>query len=131
MVEANKLSKSYPKKSALYFIAALALSACGGQEGTVRVYEKYATHCDADSKQERAGFILQCIENANPKSDEEPEDWILKCQRMAEETLCDKAVVEITEVCDRSDIFRTRCSSWAWRELNREVKAPTMAASED
>jgi hypothetical protein len=30
-----------------------------------------------------AKFILDCIENANPKSDEEPEDWLHICERMA------------------------------------------------
>ena len=37
---------------------------------------------------EVADFALTCIENANPKSDEEPEDWIDKCQNMAMNLLC-------------------------------------------
>ncbi len=33
-------------------------------------------------------WILHCIEKANPKSDEDPEDWVKQCQRTAEEIHC-------------------------------------------
>jgi hypothetical protein len=40
---------------------------------------------DPSLKEKAAAFILKCIENANPKSDEEPEDWIHKCRDFAED----------------------------------------------
>lgn len=46
---------------------------------------KVKSNCD---KQKQAEFILKCIENANPKSDEEPEDWITICQAMSEDLFC-------------------------------------------
>lgn len=44
--------------------------------------------CDLTTSEVRASFILSCIKNANPHSDEEPEDWIKICQTMAEKTYC-------------------------------------------
>jgi hypothetical protein len=41
-----------------------------------------------ESNERRASFILQCIENANPKSDEEPEDWLYICERMSIDLYC-------------------------------------------
>jgi hypothetical protein len=37
----------------------------------------------------RAEFVLSCAENANPKSDEEPEDMLRECDRIARDTFCD------------------------------------------
>ncbi len=69
------------------FIASLFfLSGCEDQHRTV---ERSRLICQEETKKPRADFILKCIGNANPKSDEEPEDWIYKCKVMAEETFCD------------------------------------------
>jgi len=51
-----------------------------------RYYVHDAVTCDKPSKElaaKREKFILTCIKNGNPKSDEEPEDWIGKCENMA------------------------------------------------
>ena len=47
-------------------------------------------HClpDDDRQTERAEFVLQCALNANPKSDEEPEDMLNECHRIASSTFC-------------------------------------------
>lgn len=35
------------------------------------------------TEEKAAAFILDCLANANPLSDEEPEDWIRNCERFA------------------------------------------------
>ena len=93
-------------------LIALLVAGCSDRNEE-RTVIRYKTHCLADSKEARANFILQCISNANPKSDEEPEDWIRQCQKMAEETYCDSMPVEITQVCGSS-------SGCFWPEISRK-----------
>jgi hypothetical protein len=65
------------------------LTACGGDgkpfEYTKRISEPV---CTDETIAQRAEFTLQCITNANPKSDEEPEDWLHKCEDMAVSLYC-------------------------------------------
>jgi hypothetical protein len=79
----------------LSFIALIA----GCDKGELRDVTRHKHHCTSETKTERSDFILQCIKNANPKSDEEPEDWIRDCQKMAEETHCPKVKMIITQEC--------------------------------
>jgi hypothetical protein len=44
--------------------------------------------CLSDTSKDRHDFILDCIKNGNPYSDEEPEDWITECEEMAENLYC-------------------------------------------
>ena len=81
-------------KSITVFILLFSLTACGEDEYSTEMKEK--TVCDESSKSKRANFILSCIKNANPKSDEEPEDWIKDCQYIAEETYCELKTVKVT-----------------------------------
>jgi hypothetical protein len=62
----------------------LALTGCG------KDYTNYAIEpdCSEVESEPRASFILACLQNANPKSDEEPEDWIRQCETMAENAYC-------------------------------------------
>jgi hypothetical protein len=46
--------------------------------------------CDKQSTIERANFILKCIKNANPKSDEAPEHWLTICEDISKRTYCKK-----------------------------------------
>jgi hypothetical protein len=71
-----------------------ALTACGEDE--YATYLRQELVCDASSVSQRSDFILTCIKNANPKSDEEPEDWITYCQDMAKETYCELKTVKVT-----------------------------------
>lgn len=50
----------------------------------IRVVETY-NQCN---KKDQSVFILDCIKNANPKSDEEPEDWIYMCKNMSLDLFC-------------------------------------------
>ena len=92
---------NYMMLSVIFLILMVSLSGCTDRNNT-RIIYKYDTYCNMDSAPDRAEFILQCIKNANPRSDEEPEDWITKCQYMAEKTLCPKVKIEITQRCGSS-----------------------------
>lgn len=59
---------------------------------------------DDDLMQQRADFVLQCANNANPRSDEEPEDMLRECDRIAGTTFCEW--------------------TWAAREWNRSHWTP-------
>ena len=59
--------------------------------------------CDHSTVDKRAEFTLSCISNANPKSDEEPEDWIRLCQKMAIKNYCPSKPVTVIQnrVCNQ------------------------------
>ena len=95
-------------------IIALCIPFYGCSEKT-RVIELNAHHCSMDSSKYRAEFILNCVSSANPKSDEEPEDWIQICQQMAEETLCP----EVTMLISQRHCNGPGCG---WIETHREPK---------
>lgn len=40
---------------------------------------------------ERADKIIACVAAANPKSDEEPEDWLRICNEMMRDALCPRS----------------------------------------
>lgn len=107
-------------KKALSLAVALTVLLCAGcgsdKKGELRTYVKNDNHCTLESAEKRAAFILACINNANPKSDEEPEDWIRQCQYMAEQTLCPVKPIEITEKCGSSTFGGC---DW-WREQDRK-----------
>lgn len=98
---------------ALVFLA-IALSV-GCDKGEIRTLERNDNFCTTESKEERAHFILQCIENANPKSDEEPEDWIVKCEDISTRTFCKEITVMITQECSSN-------LGCIWREIRRRPK---------
>jgi hypothetical protein len=54
------------------------------------VHKDTSYQCSTDNAEVRAAFILKCIEAANQKADEEPEDWLYLCQKFATETYCPK-----------------------------------------
>lgn len=78
----------------LLSVLLVSLSGCSDQE---RVIDKIEIICSDTSKKERAEFTLQCIKNANPNSDEEPEDWIYMCERMAKKNFCDEETVSVRQ----------------------------------
>jgi len=102
-------------KTIILIVLALLLIACD-RELEFRTYEKMDMHCDGSSREEIAAFTLQCIENANPHSDEEPEDWIGKCKQMADATYCPVIMLEITERIGGGHVER-------WREISRIPKS--------
>ncbi len=110
---------------ALIVIVFLALiSGCTGksEKGELKEFEEYKTHCDEKSADDRAEFILQCLKNANPKSDEEPEDWIYQCQNMAEDTLCPSLTVIVTKKCKSTYDFSNKCRWYSATVVDIKVK---------
>ena len=84
------------KKWEYYFSSAIYIGLliflivqCSGCKEDYVIQTEYFV-CSDDTVEDRAQFVLECIENANPKSDEEPEDWIGICQRMADSNYCKK-----------------------------------------
>ena len=72
-------------------ILAVFLSGCSNPNNPLEDWEPTTiTKCSDSVTESIARFTLKCIENANPKSDEEPEDWINVCKDMAESTYCKK-----------------------------------------
>jgi len=95
-------------------VMAVTVSGCGDSAGITREYVENTLYCPASSSKEVGAFILQCIGNANPMSDEEPEDWIEACQITAEQTLCQKTPMQVSEECMYGG---TTCGKW--REVSR------------
>jgi hypothetical protein len=78
--------------------AAIIVVALSGCSKPFEEFTKMETTkvCDSADSDKRATFILQCIKNANPKSDEEPEDWLYKCERFSDNLFCMDMEVEFT-----------------------------------
>jgi len=106
------------RKNILWCLLALFMVGCTDQEET-KIRVKTDNYCQLDTAKERADFILQCVKDANPHSDEEPEDWIRMCQYMAEDTLCRNVDFEITYGREGS----------VWTELRR--RPMTQITNED
>lgn len=105
------------KKAKITIVLALTVSILAGcsDRNETRTVEITDLHCSADSAEKRAEFTLQCIANANPKSDEEPEDWITKCQYMAEKNFCPVKTFIKTQRCGSN-------LGCIWVETKRELK---------
>ena len=58
----------------------------GCEKNPITTVHQY--YCSYESQDKRAVFISECIKNANPMSDEEPEDMIKGCTRAAENLYC-------------------------------------------
>lgn len=86
------------KLKTLLVVGLLSVGLVGCNEQEPIDYNLRLSNCKQDTAKERAAFILACIKNANPLSDEEPEDWMRECQIMAEETLCETATFKVTMV---------------------------------
>ncbi len=91
---------------------AVVLFGCEAAERT-RTITEY--DCNTSTAQDRAEFILDCLEAGNPKSDEEPEDWIPLCMRKADQLFCKKRKFVVTE---------TKKVGGFWTETHRRPLAP-------
>lgn len=58
--------------------------------GCERIVVTSEYQCNKDTLEQRASFTLDCIKNANPMSDEDPEDWIAVCEETSIRTYCEK-----------------------------------------
>ncbi|CAN8141436.1 hypothetical protein THIOSC15_2930020 [uncultured Thiomicrorhabdus sp.] len=105
----------------LTLLLLLVLPGCTSREGEVPTTQTYKHVCDDNTVTQRADFIINCVRNANPKSDEEPEDWITLCQTMAEETYCPNKEVLQTHRCDFTGMFG-ECRHFDYKLIKEEVK---------
>ena len=81
-------------------LVSLRLMSCGeNQFGTEKDFIEYGEYCPVETIEKRASFTLECIKNGNPKSDEEPEDWIRICKDMAKDLYCTEARFNVTRKC--------------------------------
>ena len=67
------------------WLIALVLIGCSKESSINKIHQSY---CSYESQEKRALFTSECIKNANPMSDEEPEDMILGCVKAAESIYC-------------------------------------------
>lgn len=47
-----------------------------------------------EDKDKQARFLLDCIKNGNPMSDEEPEDLVSQCEQTSENVVCPQTCVK-------------------------------------
>jgi len=95
-------------KCTLLLAVSLTALLSAGCDDKVRLTTEY--DCDKGVAQKKSGFILQCLSNANPRSDEEPEDWILYCEDMAKRTFCAAVEYKYTYTFDRQFISKEKLS---------------------
>lgn len=72
--------------ASVFIIGMVVLCGCDKDVNDVR-WEK-VDQCTAKQNEKLAPWVNECIKNANPKSDEEPEDWIYMCKNMGKEMFC-------------------------------------------
>lgn len=92
-------------------ILTVILVGCGSKVGEKKQSTVDIVNCPVEKQSDIADFTLQCIANANPKSDEEPEDWIGMCRTMAVETYCEITQQVVTKTCVHGS--STACYEWA------------------
>ncbi len=81
----------------IMLILSIALLGGCNDEVKTRQFSDIRTICHDSSIENRKNFILECIKNANPYSDEEPEDWIGKCERFSKNLYCKDTRVLVTQ----------------------------------
>ncbi len=72
------------------------LTGCGTRDRPPKQADYWENHCDGTKIEARSNFILQCAKNANPMSDEEPEDLVKQCERTSLNLYCPKREVTVT-----------------------------------
>lgn len=90
------------------FVALLFVIAGCDTEDKYRTIDRLDRICPTGSEDKIASFSLDCMKSANPKSDEEPEDWINQCMIMAKEAYCPEKRVTVHQ--------RKPHNSW-WRDV--------------
>lgn len=77
------------RKIIVLVVCALAICGCEEEEKLPYTRLEVHRHCPESIRGDLDRFVLGCIENANPNSDEEPEDWIELCAEMGEKIHCE------------------------------------------
>lgn len=95
-----------------YLILVLFLTGCTDYP-EFKERTKTKDFCVKLTEGKRASFILQCLKNTNPKSDEDPEDWMRICGEMAVETYCEQKKVIVT--------YKRDCNGCGWNQVKPGV----------
>lgn len=93
-----------------YMIPVLLLAAgCFG--GDRWPYLKYEHRCTTEEQREKlATWVAQCIKDANPMSDEEPEDWVYQCEITGSKMLCEEVPVVVYIPCAQCTWKKVSCA---------------------
>jgi len=88
----------------LYTIVAICtlLSLTGCSKPVPVTEQSWERFCPEESIPKRAEFVLQCVKNANPMSDEEPEDMVAECGHTAEKIFCPLTKVYVTRMSNKT-----------------------------
>ena len=78
-------------------IGLLLVVGCEFKKPNVRVRTRKEKICNKNTVNKRKDFILNCIKNANPKSDEEPEDWIYICENISKNVFCVEKLIHVKQ----------------------------------
>lgn len=92
-------------KKVYLIIAVLSLAllaGCGSRRGEVYSRVSADNWCEGHEVEYR-DFVASCIKDANPKSDEEPEDWISQCEQTGKRIICPIRSTVTTYLCTNSD----------------------------
>lgn len=71
----------------------------------------YHKECTPEQTEKLSTWILECIKNANPLSDEDPEDWISQCERTGKRILCGKIAVVEYQPCGGCSWTSVSCAT--------------------
>ncbi len=71
-----------------YLIFFALFFSCSKDENGDYVNPVFQYYCSYESQDKRAVFVSKCIKDANPMSDEEPEDMISGCVNAANRLYC-------------------------------------------
>jgi len=101
------------------FIASIILlAACGEPWQPPPPRAATVQRCVSQEDRDKlSDFVSMCIRDANPKSDEEPEDWIKQCESTGISMIC--PIVPAVSV--------KRCDTCWWVEIScAEIREPEL-----
>ena len=115
----------------------LAISACaapGGDEDPFAARPGMVPYCDKEQSAKLTEWVQKCIADANPQSDEDPEDWIRECKRTGIELLCPMVPSVVFAPCDGCFRVERSCPEMANSNYPELVKSycngyPNMAGT--
>ena len=71
----------------------------------------YEHRCTTEeAKTALAAWVAACIKDANPMSDEEPEDWIYQCENTGKRILCEEVPVVVYIPSGSSNWKKVSCA---------------------
>ncbi len=98
-------------KILLGLLVVLVMMGCDdGRYPLIETREIWENVCHDSTIDKRAKYIIDCLNAANPKSDEEPEDWMYICKNQADDLFCKRKTVKKT--------LRSNCNGCGWTVIS-------------